>query len=66
MKNDEILEDTVYNITENGKLIIEKPQIKDEGRYQCFAKNKYGIARSNVAIVRSAVFEKFKDELTKV
>lgn len=66
MKNDEILEETLYNITGNGKLTIEKPQIKDEGRYQCFAKNKYGIARSNVTVVRSAVFEKFKDEITKV
>ena len=38
----------------NGALIIESPAVTDEGIYQCFANNGFGVAVSNKAVLKMA------------
>ncbi|XP_076314925.1 neuroglian-like [Tachypleus tridentatus] len=40
-----------------GTLNFSHPQASDEGRYQCFAKNPYGVSLSNSVFLRKSVGE---------
>lgn len=37
-----------------GTLVFSKPEIVDEGLYQCFATNRYGTSVSNAVFLRRA------------
>lgn len=45
-----------------GTLIFTKPDNLDEGLYQCFAENEYGISMSNAVFLRRAELSNFPEE----
>lgn len=47
---------------DNGTLTFREPHIKDEGIYQCFAKNKHGFASFPPLVVKNTFLEGFKDD----
>lgn len=48
-----------------GTLVITTPRDEDEGQYQCFAENEFGIATSNAVFVRKSELNAFPDEPRK-
>lgn len=48
--------------SDNGTLTFHEPHIKDEGIYQCFAKNKHGFASFPPLAVKNSFLEGFKDD----
>ncbi|VDM16171.1 unnamed protein product [Hydatigera taeniaeformis] len=47
-----------------GTIVLAKPGTDDDGLYQCFAENKYGVAVSNVINVKRAEMGQFVDPKT--
>jgi len=45
-----------------GTLIFTKPENVDEGLYQCFAENEYGISMSNSVFLRRSELSSFPEE----
>jgi hypothetical protein len=52
--------------SDNGTLTFREPHIKDEGIYQCFAKNKHGFASFSPLNVKNTFLEGFKDDSISV
>ncbi|VDN98408.1 unnamed protein product [Rodentolepis nana] len=44
-----------------GTIVLARPGTDDDGQYQCFAENKYGVAVSNVINVKRAEMGQFVD-----
>ncbi|XP_065208502.1 neuroglian-like [Planococcus citri] len=49
-----------------GTLVVGRPEASDEGQYQCFAKNIWGIATSNSVFARRIQLGSFRHESTVV
>ncbi|RUS77552.1 hypothetical protein EGW08_014681 [Elysia chlorotica] len=52
-------EDRVVQMRDEGTIIINRPEDKDEGFYQCFAKNSFGVAASIKFNLRQAKLKSF-------
>ncbi|XP_060563212.1 neuroglian-like isoform X2 [Ruditapes philippinarum] len=54
--------DRVVQLPNQGTIVFNKPEDKDEGIFQCFADNGYGISASVKINLREAKLKKFADE----
>ncbi|GFO17116.1 neural cell adhesion molecule l1 [Plakobranchus ocellatus] len=52
-------EDRVVKLLDEGTIIINRPEDKDEGFYQCFARNSFGIAATIKFNLRQAKLKEF-------
>ena len=59
-------DDRAVQLPNQGTLVFNKPEPKDEGIYQCFADNGYGVSASIRVNLREAKLEKFAFEQTQV
>ncbi|KAH3827853.1 neuroglian-like isoform X2 [Dreissena polymorpha] len=58
-------DDRAVQLPNQGTLVFNKPEPKDEGIYQCFADNGYGVSASIRVNLREAKLEKFAFEQTQ-
>jgi len=59
-------DDRVVQLPNQGTIVFSRPEDKDEGIYQCFADNGYGVAASIRVNFREAKLERFAYEERKV
>jgi hypothetical protein len=59
-------EDRVVQLPNQGTIVFNKPGDKDEGIFQCFADNGYGISASVKINLRKAKLKKFAYEPRQV
>ena len=57
--NPDALGDRIMQFPNVGTIIINNPEKTDEGIYQCFADNGYGVSVSQKAYLKYAVVEPF-------
>ncbi|XP_060553930.1 neuroglian-like isoform X2 [Ruditapes philippinarum] len=55
-------DDRVVQLPNQGTIVLNKPEAKDEGIFQCFADNGYGISASVKINLREAKLKKFASE----
>lgn len=56
----------VTQLPNQGTLVFSSPELKDEGGYQCFVENGYGVAVTNIALFRQARLTQFPYERRRV
>lgn len=56
----------VVQLPNQGTIVFNEPEPKDEGIFQCFADNGYGISTSIQVNLREAILERFPYEARKV
>lgn len=60
------MEERVVQLPNQGTLVFNRPEDRDEGMYQCFASNNYGTSVSIIVTLRQAKLGKFAPEPRKI
>lgn len=56
----------IVQLPNQGTIVFNEPEAKDEGQYQCFADNGYGISTTIRVNLREALLSRFAYEQRKV
>ena len=60
------MDDRVVQLPNQGTIVFNAPEDKDEGIYQCFADNGYGVSASTKCNLREAKLASFPIEDAQV